>query len=400
MATELSDVDFLYKEKYLDKLTDASTRMHPTLNMFEKKGGFNGRKEHLSVQYGNPQGVGATIALAQAAIRETKGVDFEYARKFRFGILRLDGDAMASSEGKDGALMSLLTMAADAMLDEIGDSAGFDLMNGSGNGIRGQRTSAATNVITLTGASTARNFKVGMLIGASAQADGSSPRTGSTYLTAVDIANNKITLNDASAITSFANDDYMFRVGDPGACFTGIEQFVPLTAPVLSSDSFRSVDRGVYPELLAGVRLADTGYLPEDAAGYVATLIQATSGKRPTHCALNPLVFHGVARRANAKREYLKGSSAEIGFEAITVWTSSGPLKMYSDPDMPMNRGRVLTLKDWCWRHLEGWIHVIMKDGLYSMRLAADDGIEIRHKSAGDTLCRDPAGQGVFEIAT
>lgn len=399
MATELSDVDFLYKEKYIDNLVDVATRMHPTLNMMERKGGFNGRQENHSVKYGNPQGIGSTIALAQAAIRETKGVDFTYARKFRFGVLRLNGDAMAASEGRDGALMDLLSMAADSMLSELGDAAGFDLMAGEGNGIRGQRLSISSNTVTLTGAHTARNFKVGMLVGASANSDGSSPHTGSTYVTAVDIANNTVTLNSAAGITLFANSDYLFRVGDPDKCFTGMEQFIPLTAPVLSSDSFRTVDRGVYPELLAGVRLADTGYLPEDAAGYVATLIQATSGKRPTHCALNPIVFHGVARRANAKREYLKGSTAEIGFEAITVWTSAGPIKMYADPDVPMNRGRVLTMKDWVWRHLEGWIHVIQKDGLYSMRLADDDGVEIRHKSAGDTLCKDPAGQGTFEVA-
>lgn len=399
MTTELSEVDFLYKEKYINQLENVATRMHPTINMMEKRGGFNGRQENHSIQYGNPQGVGATIALAQAAIRETKGIDFTYGRKFRFGVLRLAGDAMAASEGKDGALLDLLSMAADAMLDEIGDAAGFDLMSGSGNGIRGQRSSLSTNTVTLTDAHTARNFKVGMLVGASANSNGSSPRTGSTYVTAVDIANNQITLNSAAAITSFADSDYLFRVGDPAACFTGMEQHIPLTAPVVGSDSFRGEDRGVYPELLAGCRLANTGYLPEDAAGYVATLINATSGKRATHCALNPLVFHGVARRANAKREYLKGSSADIGFEAITVWTSAGPLKVYADPDMPMNRGRVLTLKDWVWRHLEGFIHVIQKDGLYSMRLASDDGVEIRHKSAGDTLCLDPSGQGVFQIA-
>jgi hypothetical protein len=399
MATELSDVDFLYKEKYIDNLVDVATRLHPTLNMMERKGGFNGRAEHHSVKYGNPQGIGSTVALAQAAIRETKGADFEYTRKFRFGILRLNGDAMAASEGRDGALMDLLSMAADAMLSELGDAAGFDLMAGSGNGIRGQRSSISGNVITLTGAHTARNFKVGMLLGASDNADGSSPKVGTSHVTAVDIANNKITLDDATDIGSFGDADYLFRTGDPAKCFTGMEQFIPLSAPVLSSDSFRTVDRGVYPELLAGVRLADTGYLPEDAAGYVATLIQATSGKRPTHCALNPIVFHGVARRANAKREYLKGSSADIGFEAITVWTSAGPLKMYADPDVPMNRGRVHTMKDWVWRHLEDWIHVIKKDGLYSMRLTDDDGVEIRHKSAGDTLCKDPAGQGVFEVA-
>lgn len=399
MTTALSDVDYLYKEKYLDNLTDASTRFHPTLNMITKSGGFNGRKEHLSVKYGNPQGIGATVALAQAAIRPHKGVDFEYTRKFRFGVCRLDGDAMSAAEGKDGALMELLSLAMDSMVDEMGDAAAFDLMAGSGNGIRGQRASASTNVITLAGAHTARNFKVNMTVGASANADGSSPRTGSTYVTAVDIANNTITLNSAAAITSFANSDYLFRVGDPAACFTGMEQIIPLTAPVFSSDSFRNVDRGQYPELLAGSRLADTGYLPEDAAGYVATLLNATAGKRATHCALNPLVFHGVARRANAKREYLKGNGADIGFEAITVWTSAGPIKMYADPDCPMNRGRVLTLKDWKWRHLDGWIHTIQKDGLFSLRLATDDGIEIRHKSAGEVRCDDPAGQGVFQVA-
>lgn len=400
MAKEaISDVDYLYKETYDNDLGESATRFHPTLNMLSKKPGFNGTTHKYSVEFGNPQGIGATVALAQAACGAGKGAQFEMARKFRFGICRLDGDAMSASEGSDGALLELLERRMASMLDELGDANAFDFMAGEGNGIRGQRTSIATNVITLTGAKTARNFKVGMTLGASANADGSSPRTGTAIVTAVDISGNTVTVDNAAGIASFGNDDYLFRNGDPGRCFTGYNQIIPLDAPVFGVDSFRNEDRGRYPELLAGSRLTDAGYLPEDAAGLIATMISSNAKKKPTHACVNPLVFHNIARRANAKREYMEGSNAKIGFESITVMTAGGALKMYPDPDQPLTSGKVLTLNTWEWKHLEGYIHVIQKDGLVSMRLSDDDGVEIRHKSAGDVKCCDPAANGQFAVA-
>lgn len=398
-TTSTSNVDYLYKETYDNDLADAATRMHPTLNMIKKVGKFNGTTHNYSVRYGNPQGIGATVTLAQAAVNPSKGVKFQVSRVQRFGICRLDGDSMSAAEGEDGALLDLLTEQMDGMLEEVGDANGFDLMAGEGDGIRGQRTSISSDVVTLTGAHTARNFKVNMLVGASANSDGSTPRTGSTTVAAVNIAANTIELTSAAAITSFADNDYLFRVGDPGACVDGWENIIPLTAPVFGTDSFRAIDRGAYPELLAGSRLADTGYLPEDAAGYVATLIGANANKKPDCCALNPIIFHNVARRSNAKREYMKGSTAEIGFEHITVWTAGGPLKVYPDPDCPINRGRVMKKDSWEWKHLDGYIHVIQKDGLVSMRLATDDGVEIRHKCSGNVKCKDPAANGTFQVA-
>src|SRR5690606_37988352 len=114
----------------------------------------------------------------------------------------------------------------------------------------------STNTITLTEADDVRNFKIGMTLIASANADGSTPRTGSAVVTAVDEDTGTVTVDSAAGITSFANSDYLFRKGDPGTCVDGLEVMFPLTAPT-TGDSFRGVDRSVDVRRLAGCRVND-----------------------------------------------------------------------------------------------------------------------------------------------
>jgi hypothetical protein len=114
----------------------------------------------------------------------------------------------ASLKGR-GAFFEWVTEQVDGVLEEMGARLAFDMF-GDGNGIRGRRSSISGNEVTLTDAKTADRFKVGMVLGASGNSDGSSPRTGTTYVTRINRGANKITLNDASAIAGFVDGDYLF----------------------------------------------------------------------------------------------------------------------------------------------------------------------------------------------
>jgi hypothetical protein len=395
-ASTLTTVAYIFKKMYGEGVGDAASREHPLFNNIRKVNKFRGESFKYSVKYGNPQGIGSTVAIAQAGAASSKGLQFEAFRFKRFGLITLDGEALAAAEGDDGALIEMVTNETDGIINELVDSLAYDIYR-DGTGKRGKRLSASTNVITLTVADDARNFKVGMTVMASANANGSSPRTGTTTVAGVDEDNGIITLTSAAAITSFADADFLFRSGDPATCIEGLEVCTPLTAPV-GGDSFRTKDRSVDASRLAGSRVNDLNNVIEENAGLVAVKLNQR-GRRAREYYLNPVNFYQVVKRQGAKVEYDGGGgTADIFFETFALHTSVGTLKVYSDPDCPIDRGRVVNPDDQYLRILRDYPHIIMDDGLRSLRQLADDGIEVRARAMGNLIQKNTASQGVHSI--
>lgn len=397
MASDLTTVAFLYKKIYSGNApADIAQRMHPLFSRISKQGGFAGTSFAYAVRTTNPQGVGGTFATTQAASAESKGEQLLAYRKPKFGVITLDGEAMAACSDK-GSFANLVTTETDGILEEMGDSFAFDLYRG-GNGIRGRRASASTDVITLSVADDARNFKRGMTVRASANSDGSSPRTGSTTIAAIDEDAGTITLTSAAAITSFADNDYLFRAGDPGTCMEGLALCTPLTAPVYLSDSFRGIDRGKDPRRLAGSRLNDTANTIEENIGKVAIRVSQI-GKKVDECYLNPVNWHSVQRRLNAKIEYEGGGgSATYGHETIVIATVGGAVRVVSDPDCPVSLGYLINSKSHYLKHLRGLPHIIEDDGRPQLRSTNADSIEARARGWVNYIQDDPSSFGVFAI--
>ena len=397
-ASDLTTVAYIYKRLYSDRqVGDLAKRDHPLFSMISREGGFKGSAFFYAIRYGNPQGVAGTFAAAQASAGASKGVQLQASRKPKYGDITMNGEAMAAADGDKGSFLELVRQETEGVIEEMGDSFAYDLYR-DGTGVRGRRASASTNVITLTLADDARNFKVGMTVMASSNADGSSPRTGTTTVSAVDEDTGTVTLTSAAAIDSFANNDYLFRNGDPGTCMEGLALHFPLAAPVLGVDSFRGIDRGVDPRRLAGVRLNDTATSIEENAGLTSVKISQI-GKKATKLFLNPIRFWEVARRLNAKVEYDgAGGSADYGFENISIHSPAGTIKAFSDPDCPVNRGYVLNMETLYLKHLRALPHIIDDDGRPSLRMTSEDGIEARARGWVNLVCTQPGSNGVFAI--
>jgi hypothetical protein len=380
MASDLTTVAVLFKHLYMDGQTAAITqRDHPLFARIDKQPGFVGDQFNYVLRYGNPQGVSGGFTNSQNNSSGSKGVQLAAKRKVKYGDIVLNGEAMAAAEGNKGAFYDLVTMETEGILQEMGDSFAFDLYR-SGNGIRGQRATGGLsgNAVTLVTVDDARNFKVGMTVGASPNSDGSVPRVGTTTVAQVDEDAGTVTLANAGSITSFSDLDYLFRDGDPGTCMEGLEVLTPLTAPI-TGDSFRGIDRSVDTRRLAGVRVSDTNTTIEENAGLIAVKIaQVGQVTRPDECYLNPIRFWQVARRENAKVMYEAGADATYGFQAINIATPAGVLKCFSDPDCPTNRIRVVSSKFHYLKHLRPLPHIIDDDGLPSLRSTSADQIEAR----------------------
>ena len=403
--SSLTQTSFVFKTKYAGSIGDVALRFHPTLDMIRKtsrapghSGEFVGSSFNYAIRFGNSQGISGTVAGAQAGASASRGAQFAAKRFKKFGDIVIDGESLNAAQD-DGAFLDLVTMETDGIIEEHINRLGFDLFRTS-NGIRGKRASISTNTVTFATPDDARNFAIDMVVGASPNADGSSPRTGTTTVTAVSLAAGTITLASAAAITAFADNDFLFASGEVGTCMEGMELCTPLVAPV-GGDSFRGFDRSIYPELLAGARLPSAlslGLTIEEAAGQSAIEVGRVGG-RCTDLALNPTNFWAIARRGNAKVEMANaGGELTYGFESVKIVTPAGTLTAWSDPDCPIDRGRGYNRDKHYIRTLKDFVHIIMDDGVGALRSAAADAIESRTRSMGNYIQTETRDHFVFQI--
>lgn len=397
-ASTLSTVAYLFKHLYATELGSDAIREHPGLAMMDKQPGFVGDQFNLPIRYGNPQGISGGFTNAQNNASSSKGVQLAVKRFKKYGIITLDGEALSAAEGNNGAFADLVTLETDNVVNEFVDSLAFDLYRTS-SGVRGTRATGGLtgNVVTLTNVDDARNFKVGMTVGASPNADGSSPRVGTTTVAGLDEDAGTVTLVSAASIASFGDGDTLFRDGDPGTCMEGMETCTPLAAPT-TGDSFRGIDRSVDTRRLAGVRHNDNTLTIEEVTGILGVKI-AQVGQKATEGRLNPIRFWQAVRRLNAKVEYDGGGgTATYGFESFNVATPAGTVKMFSDPDFPTNRVRIFNAAKHYIKHLRDFPHIIMDDGRPDLRNATADSIEARARSMGNYCQPVPGAHGVAAI--
>lgn len=400
-GSTISTVAWAYKRIYIgNRPAELAERDHPLYSMIKKVPNSFGEDARYFIRYANPQATGGTFSTIQALGQSTSssGVQMAMTPSAKFSVVTIDGVSLKRSEGNRAAIIKLTTLETEGALEEHGDSCAFDLYRTT-SAVRGQRESIATNVIQLASPDDSHHFKVGMTLIASPNADGSSPRAGSAKVVAVNFANGTVEVDSAAGITGFADNDFLFRSGDAGTAVQGLADNFPLTAPVFGVDSFRGVDRGASPELLAGVRLNDLTNDIEENAGLLQVQ-QRRNAKVTSDCLfLNPINAWDVIKRQQARVEFQKaGGTAEYGFEYFKIYTPAGTLKMYPDPDCPENRAYLLKMSDAMLAHAGAPVHIISDDGKTVQRQSTDDGIEVRMRSITQPYFHKPAAHGVFAI--
>lgn len=404
MTATLASLNWLFKHVYSnDAIINQAARTHYVVDRIAKRNKMKGRtgKYEYKVKYGNPQGIAATITAARTAAggTATKGVEFSATRKKRYALILVDGEADAAAAGEGAQTHhALWQQELDNQIEELGDTCSFDVFR-DGNGIRGRRSSAATNVITMTDAEDVRNFKVDMVVGASANADGSSPRTGTTTVTAIDEDLGTVTLASAAAITSFANNDYMFRSGDPGTCIEGFGSIFTHTRPALGTDSFRGQDRAVDWRRLAGILESNTdGVNTEYAFGLAAKKMYKTTDPGQVSGVCSPDAFYEIQNRLNAQVvRNDSGGKTQIGHPMMCINAGGLALDIYQDSDCPNNRGYILDWNSMYWGTLMDWVHVITADGNVRLR-TVDDELEIRLRQMGNLIVTAPGHNATIVV--
>lgn len=397
-ASTIANLQWLYKRVYADKVGDSAMRNHVTYGRVKKEGGFTGEAFFYPIRTTNPQGISTTFTSAQTAASGSKGYQLQASRKKKYGIITLDGEAMAAASNDAGAFKRLVTQETDGVLEEFVDSLAFDFFR-DGTGVRGVHGGVSSNTITMATPSDARNFKLNMAVASGPNADGSSlnTHTGTITVTGVDEDAGTVTFSSVANMGAFTTGHFLFRLGDTGnVCMEGLASHFPLT--VSGSDSFRGINRSAAPHQLAGSRVDDSSLSVEEVVRLLATKIN-TRGKKANAVVMNPIKFEEMVRRTSAKTIYEGGGdSATIGYETLKMASSAGTLSMYGDADCPIDRVYVLNMSTLYVKHLMGLPHIIEDDGKASLRVANEDTIEARVRCWSNLICTDPAANGVGKV--
>jgi hypothetical protein len=401
-----SELSYAYNRIYTDKrLTDSAERDHPRLYRTPKASGLEGEGLFYRILYGDPQGIASgedNFTVAQGAASGVEGKQLSIVAQIKYGIVRLKGRAIRRAKSSKAAIYDLVTRHTDGQNRALGADIAFDLQ-GDGSGVRGRIDSGGIsgNTITLVNKWSVDLFKKNMTIRASANADGSSPRTGETFVTKVLRESKQIVVNNAASITSLAAGDYLFRKGDPGNVMQGLGVCTPLTAPGLS-DSFRGINRSDDVEMLAGWRADSPSMYPEEAILDLAAFAHS-HGKMLPEADVPPQAFANMVKRLGAKVLYAAGRTADVGFRYIEVHGSGTTVKVFSEPDMKdQTLSRLYKPDEHEIRYTggDGLIHTIRDDGgLPALRLGDADAIEIRMCSEHEYLQYDPGSFGVVRHA-
>jgi hypothetical protein len=410
----LAAISAVLEELYLkdNRIPDQIFRDNPLLGILPKSTDGGGKYRHVHLRHVRPQGRSASFASAQANRVGSARVAFQVPWKSNYQVASVDGDVLDDAQGNKTILIDHIKAEMDGALDNMRDDVAMAIFRNNG-GARGRIGSLAdtNSTITLTNPEDVAHFEVGMRIQFSAN-DGSATahalRTGSAADDAVPIVGVDrdggrlfVTGNTTTVAGGEAND-YIFALGDFKEKWTGLDSWVPATAP--SSTAFHGVDRSVDPVRLAGVRYTGTGMPIEQALMAGAARVRRwKKGASINLGVLDPIRWNAleISLENRKKIEDVPGTgpAAHLGYKAIMLATSTGEIPIIADPNCQPNTAWLLKKESWMIETTGDMVRLLDDDGLPFLRQGDADGYELRIKSRGNVWCDEPGANCRIALA-
>jgi len=400
MALDLPSFDAALKQHYTsDMVENMVYQDNPLLAMIPKYEDFGGKNLPIPLLYGNPQGRSATFSNAQTrgAASASQLADFVLTRVKDYSIATIDNETLEASKGNKNAFMEAATTEIDGAIHVLSRSLAVGLYRDSSKyvgQVSAEPAEAATTVITLTNLEEITNFEIGMDIVIWSAKSGGTQRTfdgtaTAALISAVDRDAGSITLADAyDSSGTIAASDYLFINGDRGLGISGLEGWLPSSAP--SATSYFGVDRSVDTTRLGGVRY-DASAQPIEEGLIDAASRLAREGGKPDYCFLNYAKYAELEKSLGSKVQYIDLSvNAQVGFRGILINGPRGPIKVIADQNCLAGSAFMLTMKSMKLYSLGKAVRVIDTDGLQMLRQASSDGVEVRYGFYGNVGCRAP----------
>jgi len=400
MSLDLTTFDAALKQHYTDDVVQMMVyKDNPLLALISKYEQFGGRNLPIPLIYGNPQGRSATFSNAQTRGAATSSLlqDFVLTRVKDYSIATIDNETLEASKGNANAFMEAATVEIDGAINSLTRSVAISMYRDSSGAIgqvNAEPTVASPSFdITLKSTEDVTNFEVGQVLVIWSAKSGGSQRTsdGSDdewIIAGVNRVTGVITLTGTySASGDIAADDYLFVEGDRGLKMSGLEGWVPASAP--SATSFFGVDRSVDTRL-GGLRL-DGSAMPIEEALIEGASLCAREGGKIDHFFMSYDKYSELEKALGSKVQYIDlNVNPQIGFRGIMVNGPRGPIKCIPDQNCPSGSVFGLQLSSFKLYSLGKAVRVIDTDGLQMLRQASADGVEVRYGFYGQLGCNAP----------
>ena len=400
-ATTLSAWDNALKQYYRGKEVEKVVYdSHPFMELVPKDEKFRGKNAPIPVYYTRPQGRSATFATAQSNASASKIGEFLLTRVSNYGVATISGEAVAASEGDRYSFLNSMTTEIDGVMRSVGDSISKSLFrDGSGAIGRVNNSSFSTTALDLVTDMDSLNFEVGMVLQVSGTKSGGSVRTGTLTVNGVNrgAASNQITMSgNLSGWSSVAQNDYIYQAGDYDGAITGLEGWLPATAP--GSTAFFGQDRTADISRLSGQRYdGSSGTITE--ALIEGAALAAREGGKPDYlfCSFADFVSIEKAMNAQVQRE-VKQSDSISGYRSLEFYAPHGVVKVVPDKDCPGGTAYLLQLNNWNLMSIGPAVQLTELDGNRVLRQSSDDGIEVRVHSYAQLACDAPGHNCVITL--
>lgn len=394
MSLNMSTFDAALKQHYThDRIENMVYKDNPFFAMVSKMKNFDGRNLPVPIKYGLPQGISSTFSTAQSNITNTYLKAFLLTRAKHYSVASIDNETIEASKNDSGAFLSALTLEIDGAIEGVARELAVALFR-DGSGAIGQASVAVTSgtTLTLSLADDIANFEVGMVLVFCATTTGTL-KSGSLSVVSVNRDAGTMVLSAAGTTidggTGIAASDYIFRQGNQSLSVTGIQGWLPNTAPT-SGDSFFGIDRSADSVRLAGIRYDGRGMPIEEALVDAAAKVGQLGG-RPDYCFLSYTQYAALEKALGSKVQYVdKNITPEIGFRGIMIHGPRGPISVIPDQNCPGNRAFMLSMEYWKLYSLGDAPKIIQTDGLKFLRDSSADSVQVRVGAYAQLGCRAP----------
>lgn len=401
-----SNMSFATKEFYDgQKVQEVTYTKRPLFASLRKKEDWEGSNYRLPTLYADIQSRSATFGTAYANKGNFSGANFALTTNADYLLCDISNETILATKSNKGAFMTGITTTVDSALRSISNTIEIDCFR-DGSGARAQVGSVSTTSLTLLDIEDVVNFEVGMVLQADDTSDGSSPRTGTAAITAINRDTGVLTSgsNWTAQITGLAANDYLFQSGDAitGTSFSkikGLAAWVPTTAP--TSTTFFGVNRSVDTSRLGGIRYDGTALPIEEALSGGAYKIYRDGVGAPDMVFMGPQKFRDLINALGSKVMYVEHKVGEIGFSGIKLHATIGSMTVLPAWAQKNSRAHMLSMDTWSFVSRGMAPQIIEQEGpngnVWHYNLSSDS-YQLSVGYYGQVGCNAPGWNGVVSL--
>jgi hypothetical protein len=414
-GSTLTTFDALMKERYMDSsiVEKLVYPENPLLAKLQNSGDTEmvGDVMPVPIFTALPQGLSGGFTTAQTNAGLASGNTTSYKWQIQageyYGVTYIGDKLIMASRTNKGAFLANKEIEIDGLFEQAGENMSVYLWGNGGQAI-GRRASLAGNDMSLVSDIDAQNFEVGMNLKASV-ADGSTStdtQRGGTAatVTGVNRSTGVITATTYGNITSFADNDYLFRegdfFGDQGVIvIKGVQAFITASDAPPALWGVTAAARATDPQRYAGCRVANASIQGKTYEERIKILLAQMTGrfkaKAPTAGWMNPEDFQVLETLMSARGvRALEDETTKFGFTKIDIATGSGRIPIYCDRHCPKGTFFALRMEDWGISCMGELLHFQNGDGMEILRVYNSTNYEARLISYPLLYNRAPKNSG------